>query len=474
MPRFTRLVFAVALAALFIAQSAGEALANHVQCGEVIAQDTRLDSDLVDCPADGIVIGAADIELDLNGHTIDGVGTGTGVGNAGYDRVEIENGTISGFQNGMILSRASDNRLLTLTVTANNRGIALESSSNNHVANNVLENNGSSIHLGGSDDNTVAGNEVVQQEGLGEVGIEVGSCCGDAPRSHNNLVVRNSVSMQDEGVRVIGSENRIERNRVRDTRRNGIVVAGSSNWVEHNLILNTLYSGLAPFSGISGISLATARNSRIERNSVSGYYDAIRLNDSTDNLIRKNRLFGGPGLRGVSGSPVKGVYLFASSDRNKVEGNVVSATAIGIYASVNDSQIERNVLSGNHSALYIDYDSSRTAVRRNVAINSNAEAITIAGSETLVMRNVASDNDGAGFLVFRPGTVVERNVADGNRLTGINVLVAGVTVKRNTANRNGELGIEAIPGVIDGGGNTAFGNGNPLQCLNVVCTRSGR
>jgi hypothetical protein len=39
----------------------------------------------------------------------------------------------------------------------------------------------------------------------------------------------------------------------------------------------------------------------------------------------------------------------------------------------------------------------------------------------------------------------------------------------NTANDNVDFGIEAVPGVIDGGGNRAFGNGNPLQCLNVVC-----
>jgi hypothetical protein len=39
----------------------------------------------------------------------------------------------------------------------------------------------------------------------------------------------------------------------------------------------------------------------------------------------------------------------------------------------------------------------------------------------------------------------------------------------NTANRNHDLGIEAVPGVIDGGGNKASGNGNPAQCLNVVC-----
>jgi hypothetical protein len=40
---------------------------------------------------------------------------------------------------------------------------------------------------------------------------------------------------------------------------------------------------------------------------------------------------------------------------------------------------------------------------------------------------------------------------------------------KNTANDNGDLGIEAVSGVIYGGENTASGNGNPLQCLNVVC-----
>jgi hypothetical protein len=32
-----------------------------------------------------------------------------------------------------------------------------------------------------------------------------------------------------------------------------------------------------------------------------------------------------------------------------------------------------------------------------------------------------------------------------------------------------DLGIEAVAGVLDGGGNRALGNGNPLQCLKVVC-----
>ena len=48
------------------------ALASQVRCGDVITQDTRLEADLVNCPGDGIVIGADHVALDLNGHVIDG------------------------------------------------------------------------------------------------------------------------------------------------------------------------------------------------------------------------------------------------------------------------------------------------------------------------------------------------------------------------------------------------------------------
>jgi hypothetical protein len=63
-----------------------------------------LKNDLVNCPGSGIVIGADDIELDLNRHVIDGDGLlgcddlyacDFGVDNtAGYGGVTVEDGTI--------------------------------------------------------------------------------------------------------------------------------------------------------------------------------------------------------------------------------------------------------------------------------------------------------------------------------------------------------------------------------------------
>src|SRR4051794_40004914 len=71
---FSALASGLIFAALFPISSA-QGFGIPVQCGDVITQDTKLDSDLTNCPGDGIVIGADDIELDLNGHTIDGVQT---------------------------------------------------------------------------------------------------------------------------------------------------------------------------------------------------------------------------------------------------------------------------------------------------------------------------------------------------------------------------------------------------------------
>src|ERR1051325_4014903 len=47
-------------------------------CGAIINTDTKLDSDLTDCPGNGIIIGADNITLDLNGHAIGGDGVPAG------------------------------------------------------------------------------------------------------------------------------------------------------------------------------------------------------------------------------------------------------------------------------------------------------------------------------------------------------------------------------------------------------------
>jgi hypothetical protein len=79
---------------------------------------------------------------------------------------------------------------------------------------------------------------------------------------------------------------------------------------------------------------------------------------------------------------------------------------------------------------------------------------------------IAVHTDGPGRVT---GTVVRNNLVTLSGDDGIDVRSPMTTITRNGAFGNHDLGIAAVAGVTDGGGNRAAGNGNPAQCLNVVC-----
>ena len=138
MPRLIGPGFLTVLAVGALLTSGGQALASHVDCGDVITADTTLDSDLIDCPSDGIVIGADNITLDLARHTIDGSAARPQAGidnDAGHAGVKIEPGRVQGFDFGVRPVRASDGRLRNLTVSDTTTfGISLTDSDRNSGA----------------------------------------------------------------------------------------------------------------------------------------------------------------------------------------------------------------------------------------------------------------------------------------------------------------------------------------------------
>ena len=113
------------------AASGGQARASQVSCGDRITADTTLDRDLVNCPNNGIVIGADDITLDLNGHRIDGDGTefatchprrefcDVGVLSDGHDGVTVRGGSVRKFGTGVFVGKARHNRLLSISSSRN-------------------------------------------------------------------------------------------------------------------------------------------------------------------------------------------------------------------------------------------------------------------------------------------------------------------------------------------------------------------
>ena len=83
---------------------------------------------------------------------------------------------------------------------------------------------------------------------------------------------------------------------------------------------------------------------------------------------------------------------------------------------------------------------------------------------------ITSENGGDGIFVDAASqrTVIDGNYAEYNYDDAIDVENKTTTIMNTKSVRSRDLGIEAVPGVT-ASGNVAANNGNPLQCLNVVC-----
>ena len=252
-------IFALAGAA-FLAGRGSQALASHVGCGDTITADTRLDSDLLNCPNNGIVIGADNIKLDLNGHTIDGDGErfrpcpenepcDVGVPNDSHDGITIKGGKVTDFEIGVFVFSAKRNRLFDLSAVANafegilivrstrsrvqrstasrngvgasRPGIALIESHDNRIAHNTLSRNGDlALILYASDRNHMAYNTA---RGNPEDGMIIE---GDRNLIVGNRMVRNGggvlITIVSDRRRAVG--NVVRRNYVRAARSGGIAV----------------------------------------------------------------------------------------------------------------------------------------------------------------------------------------------------------------------------------------------------------
>jgi parallel beta-helix repeat protein len=342
------------LVVALLSLSAGQAVANHIQCGEVITQDTTLDADLIDCPNDGTVLGADTIPLDLNGHLIDGDGL------LALAPCDVDVGVVNG--------KAPDFR------------------------------------------------------------------CPPPPGAHDGVTIRDGV------VREFGF---------------GVSADAASNGAVHSMTISATYEGIFLQDG--------AADNLVTQNSVSDSRDGISLREAgPDNRIERNSVLGNRSEATGLGTG-SGILVDGSADGNRIERNSLSGNDVGVLLSdsFGATLIKHNSVLDNGAGIWL-IESQNTRIERNRVLRSNG----------------GPDNDlaapGDGIHVDDKRNEIVANTASLNRNDGIEVIHPENTLTRNSANRNGDFGIEAISGVVDGGGNIAFGNGNPLQCLNVFCKTNGR
>ena len=129
--RFRVVALVVALSAIGVTVVRADDL-----CGATIVADLTLDQDLF-CVAGGLIVAADGISLQLNGHTINGSGTGVGIGVRGRRQVSIKGGTVRGFESGIMLANSQHVVIMEMMFTQNREGIFVSGSTGVIVKENV-------------------------------------------------------------------------------------------------------------------------------------------------------------------------------------------------------------------------------------------------------------------------------------------------------------------------------------------------
>ena len=396
----------------WLALGAGQASASHVTCGDTITTDTKLHSDLVNCPSNGIAIGSDNITLDLNGHTIDGDGElkddcaedeicDIGVLNDGHSGVTIEGGSVREFAAGVIVFGASQNSLRHLSVSRNAfPGAVFADSPRARFEHSVLAANG------------LAGIYVFESPRV---------------QFEHNVVVANGLDTDQAGVGLSAS---------------------SHSRIAHNSI---------SANGDIGVFASEAEGMVFEANVVIDHPEAGFLIEGNHNVFTRNRL------------SRNGVGIDAGGDGSVIARNHVSDLAAGPP----DEPGGVGIWVGGGDGVVVEHNVVERAERAGIFLSQcPAELEGCLGPANTVVRNNQLRDNADGIFVWSSAedTLLVANHAVGSEDDGIDVDSAATTLTSNHAVQNGDLGIEAVVGVTDGGRNKAHGNGNPAQCTNVDCT----
>jgi parallel beta-helix repeat protein len=389
-------VVAAVVLSLAFGSGARAAPARTIACGQIVTVDTKLMNDLVDCPGNGILIGAHGVTLDLNGHTVDGDGVpvescpadepcDVGVVNTairdgrpfngpGHHGVTIKNGTVRQFAEiGIYVLGVTNNRVRRVVAVDNaQEGIGIHRSARSSVEQSAAIRNGLvGIVVDISREVRVTQNAVSANGGdVFTAGIFVAE-------SEHTSVVGNAVSDHQDGDGIMltfGAHDNVVRDNAMFRNGGGLAINDSNrNLITRNVIRDNLFIGAYTNGG---------DDNRFDRNHIArngdGSAGGIELDTSGD----------------VGGT----------SDRNVLSGNVLAGNVgdgIRVDPGQKNTVIVGNVATGNTDD-GIDVDSALTRLTRNMA-NANGD---------LGIEAVAGVTDGGGNRARTNGNPVQcTNVA---------------------------------------------------------------
>jgi len=304
-------------------------------------------------------IGADNVTLDCDGHSITGNGSGYGINNSvGYNYTAVKNCIVENFSEGIDFENgASFGTISNNTATSNgDGGIQLVSSSNNTIVNNTFNSNWIGALLrSGSNYNFIANNTAGPN---GEYGIYLES-------SSNNTIANNTVDSNHQGIMIYSGSNYniITDNTARFNSDIGIFLMSGSN---HNMISNNNATSNPNLSRGAGIALEYGDNYNTVTNntaSLSSIGIVVSYSSSYNNITDNN-----------ASSNVEGIYFYFSANNNIVANNTASSNSDGIILDQSSNNVvANNTFSSNSGSSIWFHESSGTGnLIYNNFLNSTA------------------------------------------------------------------------------------------------------
>ncbi|HZO58444.1 MAG TPA: right-handed parallel beta-helix repeat-containing protein [Solirubrobacterales bacterium] len=357
----TRMVLAALLACLLTAVPAE---AGHVACGDRITQDTRLDSDLLECPGVGLVIAGNDVTVDFAGHALDGIGSETeeAIGitmEPHVDRFTLVRGTISEFFCAVMTQEPG---LLDRMRIVDNPYCGIESRANVEVRNSFFAGNGAA---------------------------------SDGP---NRVTGSTFIDNTDHGIRTRGTGfivgNVVRRNPT------GIILEEGTGMIARNFVTDNPGAGIDWNFSAAG----TVRDNFVARNGygITLHQEEYRANPLIErNVVLGNRVNGIHGHWAGRGSLVTRNLVYGNG------GSGIHATGFGPCPEVRDNYVAHNGLNGIAMVeAFTPFSGSQGvtpecsgSVSGNIARHNAADGIDVADMTVLVAvgRNRADRNGELGI-----------------------------------------------------------------------------
>lgn len=298
---------------------------SEIVCGQIITENTTLVEDL-ECPPGtpfAIIIGAPNITLDLGGHVLKGYAPGTGVFAQDKEGIIIRNGTIEGFNEGVVIFNTPSATVENLTIR----------NQDNIDPDRLIV----GIHIDGSQDVIVRDvlfefPSVAHKEAVDIYGSDV---------AVTNIEVRGGgVGVNFSFAGACDLEYRPNTGTVLNSRFSGIAIAGiwvaccsdvriAGNDFTTALGVGVGITGCAPFFGaVTGL---TVEGNYIHDAVIGIEFRGIINSSISNNVISDNSLWGiaiRPSLGCLTGEP--GYECFYST-ANVIADNVVTENFIDLY-----------------------------------------------------------------------------------------------------------------------------------------------